>query len=444
MTSTGSLAVATLTLACLGGCATYHAKPLALHAERAENVSALVRVSPIPQRLDIDDVVALAIANNPDLVAARLQAGVAQAQLRSAGLLPNPVFSASYADVQSGPGTFAALAAGLSQDLRALVTLHATRAAAADAAQAVNASVLWQEWQVAGKARLQTIDVVEGDRQLAVLRKNADLAQQRLRRSKESVQQGDATLVDLAPSVVAAADAQKLADDFERQQQTRHRDLAVLIGLTPESPVELTDRIDGAAVDPVWVRQRMVSLAEYRPDLLALRLGYASQEEKLRGAILAQFPLFSLGIAAARDTSNVRTLGPQITMELPLFDRNQGKIAQESATREQLHAEFTARLNAATSEIEALLADHDIVGRQLAAKRRQLDDVQPIASNAEAAYERGDLDVRTYADLVAARNTKEQETIAMETLLLEQQVAIDTLIGAGLRPMVIDGEALAP
>jgi outer membrane protein TolC len=436
--------VTALLLACIAGCATYHAQPLVLQPTRPETVDALSHGAPLPPRLTIDDVVALAIANNPELVAARSQLGVAQAQLQSASILPNPVFSASYADVLSGPGTVAGLTAALSQDLRALITLRSTRNAAADAAQAVNASVLWQEWQVAGKARLLTIDVVQGDLQLAILRRNSDLAQQRLRRSQKALQQGDATLVDLTPDIVGAAEALKLADDFERQQQTRHRDLAVLVGLTPESSLTLTEQIDIPPIDQVRVRQHVALLAEYRPDLIALRLGYASQEEKLRGAVLAQFPPFSLGIADARDTTNVRTFGPQITMDIPVFDRNQGKIAQESATRDQLRAEFAARLSATASEIESLLADHDIVSQQLQAKRQQLRDVEPVASRAEAALARGDMDARTYGDLVAARNTKEQETIAMETLLLEQRVAIDTLIGAGLRPMVVEGEEFSP
>jgi outer membrane protein TolC len=444
MTSTRALVAAALVLACIGGCAKYHAQPLDLQPARPETVDALNHGPELPPQLTIDDVVALAVANNPDLVAARSQLGVARAQVESASILPNPVFSASYADVLSGPGTVPALTAALSQDLRALITLHSTRTAAADAAQAVNASVLWQEWQIAGKARLMTIDVVQGDRQLAVLRKNAELAQQRLHRSRRSVEQGDATLVDLTPDIVGAADALKLADDFERQQKTRRRDLAVLVGLTPGSPLGLADRIDIAPIDPERVRQHVALLAEYRPDLIALRLGYASQEEKLRGAVLAQFPPFSLGVADARDTTNVRTLGPQITMDIPIFDRNQGKIAQESATRDQLRAEFAARLSATASEIESLLADHDVVNRQLETRRQQLRDVEPVAARAEAAYAHGDIDARTYGDLVAARNTKEQETIAMETLLLEQRVAINTLIGAGLRPMVIEGEEFSP
>ena len=41
-----------------------------------------------------------------------------------------------------------------------------------------------------------------------------------------------------------------------------------------------------------------------------------------------------IGATGGRDTSDVRTLGPQITFDLPIFDRNQGNIVVEEATRQ--------------------------------------------------------------------------------------------------------------
>jgi hypothetical protein len=98
---------------------------------------------------------------------------VAQAQLRSAGILPNPVLNASYGFLLNGPGTVDAFTAGLTQDVKALVTLSSKRSAAGHALQAVDADLLWQEWQTLGKARLLAVDAIAGDRQLALLRSNA-------------------------------------------------------------------------------------------------------------------------------------------------------------------------------------------------------------------------------------------------------------------------------
>jgi outer membrane protein TolC len=146
----------------------------------------------------------LALQNNPDLVPARAQRGVAQAQLLSAGILPNPSLNASYGFLLGGPGTTGAFAAGLSQDLKSLVTLSAKRGAARESAREVDASLLWQEWQTIAKARLQAVDLIEGERQHRLLVQNAALLQERLDRSRQSLAQGDSTLAALVPDLTAA------------------------------------------------------------------------------------------------------------------------------------------------------------------------------------------------------------------------------------------------
>jgi outer membrane protein TolC len=64
--------------------------------------------------------------------------------------------------------------------------------------------------------------------------------------------------------------------------------------------------------------------------------------------------------------------------------------------------------------------------------RRDADATRQVARQAEAAFNAGNLDERSYVDLVSARLTKEQEIVAIEQSLLDQQVAIATLIGAGM------------
>jgi outer membrane protein TolC len=428
----------------LGGCASYAPRPLSTLVDPAATVADLRHAAPVPERLDVADIVQLAIDNNPDLVAARTQLIGAKAEQRNAGILPNPVVSLSYADVLSGPGTVAALAGGILEDLKSLVLLSSTRAAAGNAVLATDASVLWQEWQLAGKARLQAVDVIQGEQQLQILRIDTQLSDRRLATGRVALQQGDTTWMALAPDIVAAADARKAFDEFDRAQQARRRDLALLLGLPADAPLPLTDETHLPPVDEEAIRARLPMLADYRPDLVALRAGYDAQEEKLRGAVLAQFPMFSLGMTAARDTSNVRTLGPQITFDLPVFDRNQGRIDRESGTREQLHEEFRARLLAATGQVQSLLADQALLRVQLIDKRTQLARMESTAAAVERSHRDGDLDTRTYIDIVTARNARRQDLVATQTLLLEQQVALDTLMGVGLRPVATPTVVSAP
>ncbi|MDB6042078.1 MAG: TolC family protein [Gammaproteobacteria bacterium] len=431
-------AATTLTLALLAACATYTPLPLDGRAALSDRVEKLDRATDsLPERLSMDDVVMLTLRNNPDLVAARAQRGLARAQVLAAGIVPNPSLSGSYGFLLGGPGTTAALAAGVSQDLKSLVTLSSNRASARHAAREIDSSLLWQEWQTIAKARLLAVDLMEGEKLRQVIGQNGAQLQELLTRNRDALTRGDTTLTALVPDLSAQAAVRKQQEDLERQQATRRRDLNVLLGLAPLAALTLSENIGVPAVDATAIEQAIPSLANRRPDLIALQLGYRSQEDKVRGAILAQFPMLSLGVSGGHDSTDVRTFGPQITLELPLFNRNQGNIAVERATRQRLHDEFTARLATAKAEIQSLLADMALLQTQLAVKQPQLEELQQVAARAGSAYRNGDLDERTYVDVLSARNAKQQDILGIEQILLEQQIAVATLVGAGMPPVTL-------
>ena len=114
-------------------------------------------------------------------------------------------------------------------------------------------------------------------------------------------------------------------------------DLNALLGLEPEVKLWLSDRVRLPAIDARKLRPLLADLAARRPDLLALAAGYQAQEEKVRRAIIEQFPKLSVGsnFKPGHQRYN-KQQSIAVTISLPLFDRNQGNIAVEQATREQL------------------------------------------------------------------------------------------------------------
>jgi outer membrane protein TolC len=196
--------------------------------------------------------------------------------------------------------------------------------------------------------------------------------------------------------------------------------------------VPLKSQLQVLPVDSKAVLRALDDLADRRPDLIALQLGYRSQDEKFRGAIVGQFPALTFGPSYSRDTSDVRSFGPQLTMDLPIFDRNQGNVAIEKTTREQLRAEFAARLSAAHSEVLASLATQRLLTKQLEEERAEAPVLAGFAKQADQAMNAGNIDERAYVDLVSANYSKQQAVLTLEQQLLEQQVAVATLIGAGM------------
>lgn len=424
--------LASLALAiALSSCQSY--QPLALDPKpRLMASPAELEGAPAGVRLSVEDTARLAVENNPDLRAARTDRGLAQAELLQAGLLPNPQFTGSYGVLVKGPASFDAWSAGLTQDIKALVTLSATRRSAGYAAQQVDANLLWQEWQVVGKARLLAVDLIEGEAQIRLLEETRSLFAQRYERTRRALQQGNADLTMVAPDLTALSDIQRQIADADRLRATRRHDLNALLGLAPDVVLPLADRVDLPPVDAAAARRMLEDLALRRPDLIALQLGYRAQEERLRGAILAQFPALVLGGTYATDPSHIFTAGPSVTLELPIFNRNQGNIAIARATRQKLHEEFAARLTAASGEISGMLAQQQLLQTQLEEARRQLATARRIADRAEAAFRSGNLDERGYIDLTMTRIAKQQQIIAIEQLLFEQRVALATVLGAGM------------
>ncbi len=332
----------------------------------------------------------------------------------------------------SGVDAVSAFSAGLSQDLKALVLRPAKVEAATAAAAEINASLLWQEWQTVGKARLLFASLVSGERALKLMARNRKLIQDRLDHATAAVNQGNGTVATLAPDLTAVAELQKLHDDLERQQLARRHQLNALLGLSPDASVKLTPGTGIPPLDMDAARRSLDDLADRRPDLVALQYGYQSQDAKLRQSILAQFPSVSIGIAGGRETDNVYTLGPHITFELPIFDRNEGAIAKENATRETLRAQFDARLTAAAGEIKALIAQQTLLQRQLASLEPRLRKAKAIAAQSETAFRQNLLDERTYVDTQVATLTMERQKIELEQALLEGRTSLATLTGAGL------------
>jgi outer membrane protein TolC len=430
---------------CVGGavsfaltaCATYQSLPLETHVHLKHKLSELVHTGVrIDQPLSVYDVAVLAVENNPDLLATRTQRGVARAQVLEAGLLPNPSISASYLfllNPSSAAGViFDAVTATVTQDIQKTITMKGRLRAAQSAALQVDATVLWEEWQLIGKARLAVFDIVQGEKLRRVLSEYRDVLQSRFDRGRKALSDNNVTLATVAPDLAAVGETRKALFDLERDLDTHRHDLNALLGLSPEVVVPLKTQLQVLQIDSKMVMHALEDLADRRPDLIALQLGYRSQDEKFRGAIVGQFPALTFGPSYSRDTSDVRSFGPQLTMDLPIFDRNQGNIAIEKSTRAQLRAEFNARLSAAHSEVLASLATQRLIARQLEEERTEMPVLKGFASQAEDAMKAGNIDERAYVDLVSANYAKQQAILTLEQLLLEQEVAIATLIGAGM------------
>jgi len=182
------------------------------------------------------------------------------------------------------------------------------------------------------------------------------------------------------------------------------------------------------------VAQLANGLEERRLDLLALKSGYQSQEEKLRAAILSQFPKINIGFAHTGDTTNVITTGFAVTIDLPIFDRNQGVVAVESATRTKLFDEYVARLFEARGEIARLVADINSLQHQIDAGEKSIPILQKVADTYREALLRGNADILSYYVARAEWVTKRLELLDLKRQLADMSVGLEIAAGRNLGP----------
>ncbi|SEA35213.1 TolC family protein [Paraburkholderia sartisoli] len=439
-------ALAPVCTALLAGCTWYHREPLAAR-DTSTSATTLERIQidpatmPLPELaahrfdpsdgLDIEEVAMLAVANNPDLKLTRDDLGIAHAQAFSAGLLPDPQLSIS-SDYPGAQGLTRAFNYGLSMDVMAIVTRGANKASADATYVKTDLGLLWQEWQVVAQAKQLFLKARFQDETLPLLQEQRELSRTRYERMAQAQREGNLTGDTLTAALTSYSDARKLYTDAERAAEQTHHDLNALLGLAPDVRLTLTSDNDSAPVDDATIDAALSQLPKRRPDLLALRAGYEAQEQKYRAAVLSQFPSLSVGFVRARDTSNIYTSGFQINLSLPIFNRNQGNVAIEKATRQRLRDEYQDRLNQAYADVAHMRADTAILSRQLQQTEAALPDVDLAARHARQAYAEHNLTLGAYVDAQSAALTKRVDVATLRESLAEQRIALQALLGAAI------------
>ena len=369
----------------LNGCAAFHALPLSSEAVekslrpaggKALEISVREIKHPLlrPVRLDAsdglspDEAAVLAVVLNPALRATRDQCAEAEAQLLKAGILPNPQLSGNLDFVTGGAtaGTQTGVGYGLSWNLRSLIT-HGQEVTSARAdVKAVRLDVAWEEWQTALAARSAVYDLVALNGQVTQAGEISERLASNAALVKKAEDAREMNLLESSIVVVSANDARTTLLGLQQEREQRRIALNRAIGYPASTQLRLQgDASLPSRVEPPSESTLLHGLEERRLDMLALKRGYESEDAKLRTAILGQFPNINIGFSRASDTGNVHTFGPAITIDLPLFDRNQGSIALENATRKRLFDEYSNRLFEARSDIAAALADIHSLNAQI-------------------------------------------------------------------------------
>ncbi len=312
--------------------------------------------------LTLKGAVSEALQQNRDLQAARFAIDQAEGRLRQAGLWPNPELELTHdSDSAFNNEGESSASAGFKQPFPISGRLSDAKAVArVDVAQALA--------EVRNQERLLIGDVVGELRKLGVLQEKLDALNKIEEPLKKLVSVSEKRLklaeVSQADLNLEKIELQKLS--LERsslliEKKTTTVTLNQLLGREPNGALEIDGEVNtNLALGALSEASR--EAVKKRPDyqLQALQIDRASSE--LRLARAERFEDWTIGLGYSRekqvfdsviDTKKDEFLGVTIDIPLPLWNQNQGRIAEVSATQSRARKELAALELRIRGEVES-------------------------------------------------------------------------------------------
>lgn len=381
------------TLLLLVGCAQYEARPLSpeqtaaqfeartlddpgLRAFVEENTNRNSTNWP-PREWDLGTLTLVALYYHPSLDVARAHWAVAQAGIRTAGQRPNPGASvASQYATNSPSGESPWVAAFTFEPVIETAGKRRYRIEEAkQTAESARLSLAALAWQVRSRLRTSLLDSATAQRRVALLQNVRDAQEQALKLLEARFAAGDIAAPELTTPRVAFIRAQADLADAQRQAADGRAALAQALGLPlralegQEFKFDLAGEgvppLPLAGILPAKKEQGQDALAAKeirsralhgRGDLLAALADYAASQSALQLEIAKQYPDIRLGPGYEYD-QGLHKWGLSVATDLlPVFNRNQGPIAEAKAKRTEAAARFLALQIQVIGEIDRSVA----------------------------------------------------------------------------------------
>jgi outer membrane protein, heavy metal efflux system len=312
----------------------------------------------LAEELSADAAVQIALLNNGSLQASYDELGITQADVVQAGLLENPVFMGRVR-FPHAPPSVTNLEFDVAQDFLSLLMLPARKRLAAAQFEQTKLHVATEVLKLAIEVEKAYYELL-GAKSVAALRRLV-------------VETGEASY-DMARRLHGAGNLSDLNLSNERGQYEQAR---VMLAKSEAKVLTVRERL--TRLMGLWGRDRSWEVPGRLPDLprdeiplehlesLAianrLDLGAARQEVKVFAEALGISRDFrwiaaaELGVSSERDTDGQWVTGPALTLELPLFDQHQAKLARQEAQLRQSQNRLIALAVSIRSEVRSLRND---------------------------------------------------------------------------------------
>ena len=300
--------------------------------------------------LTVERLVEQGFNRRADLQAARQRLAIAEGRVRQASLRPNPTLDAEYGSQRIlGGEPESDLSIGVTQFFETGGKRSKRVTVAELELQQARAEVTGLERRYAAEIRQSYTNAIAAARQLDVLEKLIAVNEETVRVTEARLKEGDVAPLD-ANLVRVENDRLKVqAIQARSELETSLLEIRMLAGFDVAENIRLAPQSERPPRLDLGLGELTDIALRERADLQAARLGEQLGTARINLAKTQTIPDVSVGVRYSRskeifdlpetlggkltDRSNELSFG--VSVEIPVFNRNQGEIASATAEREQ-------------------------------------------------------------------------------------------------------------
>jgi cobalt-zinc-cadmium efflux system outer membrane protein len=358
-------------------------------------------------RLTLADAESLALAFHPALRGAGAELRAAQGKWLQVGLRPNPVIG--YSGDEIGNEGKAGMQGGfVEQEFVTGGKLDLNRMVAFREQQAAEQRVERTRRQVLTTVRKFYFETLVAERALALTRQLNQIAGQSVTVSEQRLKAQDIPRAALLQSQIESESAGLLEQQARQRHEAAWRRLVLSIGKQDQQPAKLEDVLARPlpVIEFAAIRERVMNES---PELAELRYVVDRARATVQRASVGKVPNLTVLGGAQFDNATEDTIANvQVSMPFPIFDRNQGAVAEACGQLAAAQAALEARELALDEKLSLAFRDYETARMRVT---RYVEKILPAARETldmtTNGYQQGELDylqVLTVQQTYAAKN----------------------------------------
>lgn len=297
-------------------------------------------------RWTLSEAMESAFDNHPTLRARRAAQREAVGRLATAETYPyNPALELELADRSSSGGSTTDRGLSLSQEIELGGQRRQRIAVAREELSSAEETLLRDRQLMVHAVETAFAEAVRARELLAVAETDAALAREILDFSRRRLERGATTQIEVNLALASAGRAERSIQQARASYASARGRLAEAAGVSPALPPEPLGELLLPEAEPLRLEDLLELAVESRGDLRAAERQELAAEASIRLALAERRPNLLVGAFFQREEASDDIVGATVGISLPLFDRNQGQIAESRAARERLgHQKEALRL----------------------------------------------------------------------------------------------------